>query len=74
MEKAAGATVIDFRFTAAAVTPSVAVPVKFPLLAVMFTVPAAKPLAIPVPLMETIVASDEFQAAVLVTSQLVPSE
>ena len=74
IEEAAGVIVIEFKFAAAAVIPSVAVPLTVPLLAVMLTVPAAMPLAIPLSLMETIVASDELQAAELVTSEVVPSE
>lgn len=74
IEEAEGIIVIDFKFEAAAVIPSVANPLTVPLLAVMLTVPAAMPLAIPPPLMDPIVASDELQAAEPVTSEVVPSE
>ena len=74
IELAAGATVIDSKFAAAAVTLSVAVPFIVPDCAVMVTTPATRAFASPVLLIEATLASEVDQVKEVVKAWLLPSE
>lgn len=74
IDEAIGDIVMDFKFTAAAVTESVADPRTVPDCAPIVTVPAAAPLASPVALIDTMLASDVLHVTELLMSFVVPSE
>jgi len=74
-DDAAGATTIELKFTAAPLTVRVALEFKLlPDWAVMLTVPAAEPVAIPPDDTLAMLESDELHWTVLVMSLLVPSD
>ena len=74
IDEAAGDIVMDFKFTAAAVTESVADPRTVPDCALIVTVPAAEPLASPLAPIDAMLVSEELHVTELLMSLVVPSE
>jgi hypothetical protein len=74
MEEATGEMVMDFKLTAAGVTVRLAAALMLPVCALIVTVPAAKELATPRPLIDATLVSDELHTTEVVMSVVVPSD